>query len=148
VSPTRYPPVEQDYRKQKDLSEERAEDRFMIDAFANAVNRIERLLDQEATLLVRYEIGALRELNIKKSQGLLELSRAMQALHGVDRASWGFDPTALLAHLREKLEANRRMLDRHLKAAREVALVIARAIEEHESDGTYGAGAGRAGTQR
>ncbi len=120
----------------------------MIDAFANAVNRIERLLDQEAILLVRHEIGALRELNIKKSQGLLELSRAMQALHSVDRASWGFDPTALLARLREKLEANRRILDRHLKAAREVALVIACAIEAHESDGTYGAGAGHADARR
>ncbi len=120
----------------------------MIDAFANAVDRIERLLDQEATLLVRHEIGALRELNIKKNQSLLELSRAIQALHGVDHSCWRSDPRTLLARLREKLEANRKILDIHMKAAREVTLVIARAIEEHESDGTYGAGAGRTDTRR
>lgn len=115
-----------------------------MDVFANAVDRIERLLDQEAILLRRHEIGTLRELNIKKSQGLLELSRAMQALHSVDRSSWGFDPTLLLARLREKLEANRKLIEMHVQAAREIALVIARAIEDQESDGTYGAGAGRA----
>jgi hypothetical protein len=117
----------------------------MIETFASAVGRIERLLDHETTLLMRHDVGALRELNMKKSQGLLELGRAMQALHGVDRSSWTFDPMLLLSQLREKLEANRNFLDMHLQATREVALVIARAIEEHESDGTYGATAGRSG---
>lgn len=121
---------------------------FMNDAFADAVTRIEQLLDQEAGLLAHRDIGALRELNIRKSQGLLELSRAMQALHSVDRASWSFDPAVLLSRLRAKLETNRKTLDLHLRAAREVSLVIARAIEEQESDGTYGAGAGRADAQR
>jgi flagellar biosynthesis/type III secretory pathway chaperone len=121
---------------------------FMNDALANAVTRIERLLDQEAVLLEHRDIGALRELNIRKSQGLLELSRTMQALHSVDRASWSFDPAVLLSRLRAKLETNRKILDLHLRAAREVSLVIARAIEEQESDGTYGAGAGRADGQR
>lgn len=120
----------------------------MIDAFANAVDRIERLLEQEATMLARHELGALRDLNIKKSQSLLELSRAMQALHGVDRSTWGVDPRVLLARLREKLDANRKILDMYMKAAREVTLVIARAIEEHESDGTYEAGAGRMDRRR
>jgi Mg2+ and Co2+ transporter CorA len=125
-----------------------AEDEAMVDAFADAIHRIERLLDQEADALERHEIGALRELNMKKSRCLLELSRAMQALHGVDRRSWGIDPSALLERLRDKLEANRKILDLHLKAAREVALVIARAIEEHESDGTYEARMGRADVRR
>ncbi len=118
----------------------------MNDAFPSAVARIERLLEQEAALLERHDIGALRELNMKKSRGLLELSRAMRALQGVDRA--GLDPAPRLAQLREKLETNRNALEMHLRAAGEVALVIARAIEEHESDGTYGAGVGGPDTRR
>jgi hypothetical protein len=120
----------------------------MRDAFPNAVIRIERLLDQEAALLERHDVGALRELNMKKSRGLLELTRAMRELHGVDRSSWGFDPALLLSRLREKLETNRKILEMHQKAAREVALVIARAIEEHESDGTYESAAGFADRRR
>jgi len=116
---------------------------YIDDAFTNAVTRIERLLDQEAILLEHRDIGALQELNTKKSQGLLELSRTMQALHGVDRASWGIDPTVLLSRLRDKLETNRKILDLYLRASREVSLVIAKAIEEQDSDGTYGAGVGR-----
>jgi len=136
------PAAEREPREHEKVSVEEAGNRVMIDAFPNAVIRIERLLDQEAALLERHEIDGLRELNMKKSRGLLELTRAMRALHGVDRSSWGFDPALLLARLREKLETNRRILEMHQKAAREVALVIARAIEEHESDGAYGSGAG------
>lgn len=128
---------------EQEVSAERTEFVAMINAVPNVVTRIERLLDEEAALLQRHEIGALRELNIKKSQSLLELSRAMQALHSIDRSSWGSDPAPMLAGLREKLETNRKILEMHLKAAREVALVIARAIEDHESDGTYGVGSGR-----
>lgn len=120
----------------------------VMDGLPSAVIRIERLLDQEAALLERHDTDALRELTIKKSRGLLELTRAMRALHAVDRTSWGFDPALLLARLREKLETNRGILEKHLNAAREVALVIARAIEEHESDGTYGDGVGRADGRR
>lgn len=120
----------------------------MIDGFVNAMTRIERLLDQEAILLARHEIDGLRELNVKKSQGLLELGRALQALHSVDRSSWDFDPGPLLGRLRAKLETNRRLLEMHLEAAREVTLVIARAIEEHESDGTYVIGSTRADAWR
>jgi hypothetical protein len=120
----------------------------MNDAFSNAVTRIEQLLDREADLLEHRDIGSLCELNVKKSQGLVELSRAMQSLHNVDRASWNIDPAVLLSRLRDKLETNRKILDLHLRAAREVSLVIARAIEEQDSDGTYGAGAGRADGRR
>lgn len=142
VSAQRFPVVERMAGEREVVSVEEVQYMVVNDAFPNAVSRIERILEQEAVLLQRHEIGALRELNIKKSRGLLELTRAMRALQGVDRSSWGFDPAKLLAQLRERLETNRNTLEMHLKAAREVALVIARAIEEHESDGTYGAGAG------
>jgi hypothetical protein len=118
------------------------------DAFGNAVARIERILVLEAGLLGRHDIGALRELNMKKSQGLLELTRVVRALQACNRSALGFDPALQLAQLREKLETSRKTLEMHLKAARDVSLVIASAIEEHESDGTYAAGVGGADRRR
>jgi hypothetical protein len=44
-----------------------------------------------------------------------------------------------LAGLRVKLEKNLSLLDFHLKAVKEIAAIVARAIEEDESDGTYSA---------
>ena len=52
-----------------------------------------------------------------------------------------------LAGLRAKLDVNRAVLETHLAAVREVATVLADAIRDAESDGTYspsiGAGGGR-----
>jgi hypothetical protein len=73
---------------------------------------------------------------LRKSQGLLELNRLAPAL-----ASNHVGPVlrAALADLHAKLETNRRMLRTQLQAARAVADIIARAIRESQSDGTYSA---------
>jgi hypothetical protein len=42
-----------------------------------------------------------------------------------------------LAILRSKLERNSTILQIHLRAVQEVAAIIARAIQDAESDGTY-----------
>jgi len=39
-----------------------------------------------------------------------------------------------------KLEANRQILAHHLKAMDEISTLISRAMQEAESDGTYGRG--------
>ena len=78
--------------------------------------------------------------NQRKSQGLLELNRIRPTLAGV-RAN----PAArsALAYLSAQLEINRRHLHTQLRAAQTISNLIARAIREGQSDGTYGAFAWR-----
>ena len=72
----------------------------------------------------------------RKNQGLLELTRLKTAL-GVVRSH----PTACaaLADLSAKLDVNQRLLHTQLRAAKTVSGVVARAIREGQSDGTYSA---------
>ena len=70
----------------------------------------------------------------RKSQGLLELNRLRLALataraHPAARAA--------LADLSAELDINRRLLHVQLRAAQTVSGILARAIREGQSDGTY-----------
>jgi hypothetical protein len=65
---------------------------------------------------------------------LLELSRLQPTL-AVSRGHPRL--RAALANLLAKLDANHRLLHAKLQAARTVADVVARAISEGQSDGTY-----------
>jgi len=70
----------------------------------------------------------------RKSQGLMELSRlepSLAMLRGHPRLR------NALTVLLEKLGANERLLHAKLRAARTVAEIVARAIAEGQSDGTY-----------
>ena len=78
--------------------------------------------------------------NQRKSQGLLELNRIRPALANV---SANTAVRAALGSLSEQLEINRRLLQTQLKAAQTISGIIARAIREGQSDGTYGAYAWR-----
>jgi hypothetical protein len=102
-----------------------------------AIERLEEVVDQE-TAALRSRAGIdLADFNNRKSQGLLDLNRALRAHDGLagDRAA-----LARLAGLRAKLDANRAVLKTHLDAVREVASVLADAIRDAESDGTYSPG--------
>lgn len=110
---------------------------IVFDAFINAVERLERLLDRETAMLIEHQPIALDDFNHKKSHGLLELSRAMDAMRGLDRDSHGLDPNAPLARLRVKLQKNLTILQMHLDAVGAITAIIAHTIQEHESDGTY-----------
>ena len=70
----------------------------------------------------------------RKSQGLLELSRLESAL-----ASHRGHPRlrVALSDLIAKLDANFKLLNARLNAARTIADVVSRAISEGQSDGTY-----------
>jgi hypothetical protein len=122
--------------KAKDFSDE-AHAAAIFDAFINAVERLERLLDRETTMLIGQQPLALDDFNHKKRHGLLELSRAMDAMRGLDRDCLGHDPKATLARLRVKLQKNLAILRTHMDAVGAISAIIARAIQEHESDGTY-----------
>jgi hypothetical protein len=76
----------------------------------------------------------------RKSQALLELNRLTPALAGV---GGGERLRAALAELNAALEANKRALHVQLKASIAVAEIIARAIRDGQSDGTYTARAWR-----
>jgi len=70
----------------------------------------------------------------RKSQGLLELNRLRLAL-----ASARTHPAAraALADLSAELDINRRLLHVQLRAAQTVSGILARAIRDGQSDGTY-----------
>jgi hypothetical protein len=70
----------------------------------------------------------------RKNQGLLELNRLIPAL---DRAVAAGPLREALVDLQAKLEVNRRALAVKLKACAAVSEIIARAIQDAQSDGTY-----------
>jgi hypothetical protein len=70
----------------------------------------------------------------RKNQGLLELNRLIPVL---GRAASAGPLREALADLHAKLEVNRRALRVQLKACAAVSEIIARAIRDGQSDGTY-----------
>ena len=98
---------------------------------------IERLIEAvESETRALNEIGPIdyRAHSQRKSQGLLELSRmeaSLSTLKSHPRAQ------AALARLVDRLEDNQKLLHARLRAARTIAEVLARAIREGQSDGTY-----------
>lgn len=98
------------------------------------IELLDRVVREETQILSRNAIVDLREYNIRKSQGLYSLSRALG--NARDRS---FDAATVqkLRDLRGTLELNQRALARHLQAVREVATLISETIREAESDGTY-----------
>jgi hypothetical protein len=108
----------------------------IIEGFLKTVERIEKILDLGTQMLEQNKPLALHDLNHKKSHGLLELRRAIDACRSLDRSTSALT-RAPLARLREKLERNLASLQTHLKAVTEIVAIITRAIQDHESDGTY-----------
>ena len=101
-----------------------------------AVDRLRVALEEENSDIARRGRVDYGAYNLRKIQALLELKRLAPAIAG--------NPIGPLLHealvdLQVKLEANRRMLRTQLKAAQAVADIIARAIRESQSDGTYSA---------
>jgi hypothetical protein len=98
------------------------------------VERLRQTLEEETRDIeqgrpVKYEVYSLR-----KNQGLLELNRLIPAL---DRPAAAGPLREALADLHAKLEINRRALAVQLKASAAVSEIIARAIRDGQSDGTY-----------
>jgi hypothetical protein len=110
-----------------------------LSAFLVTVDRLEQMIDQETQELESLKAVDLRDFNRRKSQGLLELSRAMRGLGEKVRDE---RVPQRLAHLRGRLDHNLEVLRMHLRAAQEVTTIIASAIQDAESDGTYSAAIG------
>ena len=107
-----------------------------VEALLLAIARLRSALEAENAQIDARKVVDFREFNLRKSQGLLELSRLMPV---VAEAEAGPQLRAALAGLKAKLEDNRRILRVQLKAAQEVSEIIARTIQAGQSDGTYSA---------
>ncbi len=105
-----------------------------LTAFLSVMDRLEGIVDGETKALKRNLPAQVGESGHRKRQGMLELGRAMRLL-----ARKGADPQVQdrLARFAAKLEDNRRVLDTHLRAVRDVADIIAKTLRDLESDGTY-----------
>ncbi len=99
-----------------------------------AIERLTDAVERETEDLAGRGPIDYRAHSQRKSQGLLELSRLAPTLAGL-RAHPRL--RAALSGLLAKLDANQRLLNAKLKAARTVAEVVARAISDGQSDGTY-----------
>lgn len=107
----------------------------------SAIERLKLTVDEETEQLEGRQAVDFAAFSQRKNRGLLELTRAVRLTQGVET-----DPhvVAQLGQLRDTLSKNRATLQMHLDAVREVSTIIARSIQEHESDGTYSSnGAGR-----
>ena len=109
------------------------------------IERLKETLEQEtAGLRARAQLD-LKDFNTRKTHGLLELTRAMRHL-----AKGGMTEAvaARLSALRVSLEINQSVVKMHLEAVREVSTIVADAIRDAESDGTYSVSIGRTAQQR
>jgi hypothetical protein len=100
----------------------------------NAVERLKATIDEETKKLEIREPIDFDSFSRRKNRGLLELTRAMRSEHDGDIDS---RIVAHLTRLRASLVRNQAALQMHLDAIREVSAIIARSIQEVESDGTY-----------
>ena len=98
------------------------------------VGRLRMAVGAENRDLTQRRAVDYRTHSARKSQGLLELNRLRTAL-----ASARTHPAAraALADLCAELDINRRLLHVQLRAAQTVSGILARAIRDGQSDGTY-----------
>ena len=123
----------------------RADDKgtTVLSLVEKALERLEEVVDQETAALQARLAVDLKEFNDRKGRGLLELTRAMRHIEGAvpDQAA-----LARFSRLRAKLELNRAALKLHLDAVREISTVVADAMRNADSDGTYSQSAAGYGT--
>jgi hypothetical protein len=98
------------------------------------VQRLVATIDAENRDLAHGRRVKYEAYSLSKNQGLLELNRLAPALSVAMAAGPLRDA---LAELHAKLEINRRALAVQLKACHAVSEIIARAIQDGQSDGTY-----------
>ena len=103
-------------------------------AMHGVIARIEEILSAEAMCLEALQDSQIRQLNERKARALLEFSRTVRSLSAdaIDD-----DLRVRISKLRDALEENKALVARHLSAARDIAALVAKAMEDMESDGTY-----------
>jgi hypothetical protein len=107
-------------------------------ALKHAAARLVQLLDRETAALRKRQPVDMDDLSNRKNQALLELSRIGRTIDG---DALDDQLRLMLRELRKKLDENRTVLKLHLQAVGEVADILAAAIRDADSDGTYSTGA-------
>ncbi|MDZ4792431.1 MAG: hypothetical protein SGJ17_14715 [Hyphomicrobiales bacterium] len=100
----------------------------------STLDRLADMLDEETSALRGFSSADVRRFNERKSQALLELTKAIK--HGGGLPA---DPALRpkLERVKVKLEANNAALQIHLSAMREISLILLGVIHDADSDGTY-----------
>jgi len=112
----------------------------IVDVTLPVVERLIRTVAAETEDVTTGKPALFELYGERKTQALRELSRLAPALRGAED---GERLRAALDSLNAALEANRRALGAQLRAVAAVAEIIARAIRDGQSDGTYDARAWR-----
>jgi len=99
-----------------------------------AIRRLENVVEEETVALETGTKIDFDDFSARKSRSMLEFVRLMRARIYLGSET---EVTEEVQRLRQKLERNRKILEMHYDAVREVATIIVRAIREAESDGTY-----------
>lgn len=102
-------------------------------AFVGCVDRLTRLIERETEALRARSNIDFEEFNARKTHALLEFSRASRAYAAPRSASI----ESKIERLRATLLENGRLLERRLRAMREIAGIMIYTMEMAESDGTY-----------
>ena len=109
-------------------------------ALVVAIERANAAVTAETQALRKRAGVDLRDFERRKSQALLDLTRAGRNI------GEGPEDKALVEHLRKlrmSLDDNMRLLSTHLTAVREISEMISRSLIEADSDGTYSRQLGR-----
>ena len=102
-------------------------------AFIGCVDRLTRLIERESEALRTRANVDFEDFNARKTHALLEFSRASRAYAAPRSASI----ESKIENLRATLLENGKLLERRLRAMREIAGIMICTIEMAESDGTY-----------
>lgn len=106
----------------------------VLESLIRTIVGLEAVVEEETHALQLRQPVDLDVFSNRKSQGLMELNRSMQYIDAPRHRS---QLAPRLDSLRTKLAANQEALKLHLEAVREISGIIANAIREQESDGTY-----------
>ena len=104
-----------------------------LQRFEAALTSAEEIVREESEALKRGDISALAEFAVRKSKGLLDLERAAAALQPDNVVR----PRERIARLANALEENDGLLQANHAAVQEIVELIANAIRQEQSDGTY-----------
>lgn len=105
-----------------------------IDAMHAALGRLEEIVAAEVAALVGSNPADFADINRRKSQSLLEITRLARA---VPVGSEG-ELAPRLKTLGTALATDHRLLGLHLAASRQLSELMVNVLHEAESDGTYG----------
>lgn len=106
-------------------------------ALYDALDRLEAAIEQETAVLRHNRVVDLTDFNHRKHQVLLEINRLLRHF---DAAELAVMDRTRVKRLLARLYDNRNMLAHHLKAVDAIADLLTRAMQDAESDGTYGRG--------